>query len=91
MGYRRVQITLYVNDETDLYNTLQEVRFEIDRKVFDRENIRQRKFSGTWEEEVTQSSPLADSLLGSYETRAKWESNVATSREFRAFQKEEDS
>ena len=38
---RRVDITVYVNDEHDLYNTLQEVRSEIDRKVFDRDNIRQ--------------------------------------------------
>ena len=87
---RRVDITVYVNDEHDLYNTLQEVRSEIDRKVFNRTNIRQRNFNGTWEEEVTSSSPLADRLLGSYETRAKWQSNVATSREFYQFQKSDD-
>ena len=87
---RRVDITVYVNDEHDLFNTLQEVRSEIDRKVFNRTNIRQRNFSGTWEEEVTSSSPLADRLLGSYETRAKWQSNVATSREFYQFQKSEE-
>ena len=87
---RRVDITVYVNDEHDLFTTLQEVRSEIDRKVFNRTNIRQRNFSGTWEEEVTSSSPLADRLLGSYETRAKWQSNVATSREFYQFQKSEE-
>jgi len=85
---RRIDITAYVNDEYSFYDILKEVRSEIDRKVFDRDNIRQRKFSGTWEEEVTSSSPLADRYGYRYETVAKWESNVVPYKEFIQFQKE---
>ena len=85
---RKINITVYVNDEYSLYDILKEVRSEIDRKVFDRDNIRQRKFSGTWEEEVTSSSPLADRYGYRYETVAKWESNVVPYKEFIQFQKE---
>jgi len=85
---RKINITVYVNDEYSLYDILKEVRSEIDRKVFDRDNIRQRKFSGTWEEEVTSSSPLADRYGYRYETVAKWESNVVPNSEFIKFQKE---
>ena len=83
---RKINITVYVNDEYSLYDILKEVRSEIDRKVFDRTNIRQRKFSGRWEEEVTSSSPLANRYGYRYETVAKWESNVVSESEFRRFQ-----
>ena len=85
---RKHTITVYTNDEYSLYEILREVRSEIDRKVFDRDNIRQRKFSGTWEEEVTSSSPLADRNGYRYETVAKWESVVVPNKEFIQFQKE---
>jgi len=85
---RKHTITVYTNDEYSLYEILREVRSEIDRKVFDRDNIRQRKFSGTWEEEVTSSSPLADRYGYRYETVAKWESVVVPNKEFIQFQKE---
>jgi len=85
---RKHTITVYTNDEYSLYDILKEVRSEIDRKVFDRDNIRQRKFSGTWEEEVTSSSPLADRYGYRYETVAKWESVVVPNKEFIQFQKE---
>ena len=85
---RKHTITVYTNDEYSLYEILQEVRFQIDRKVFDRTNIRQRKFSGTWEEEVTSSSPLANRYGYRYETVAKWESVVVPNKEFIQFQKE---
>ena len=79
---RKHTITVYANDEYSLYDILNEVRSEIDRKVFDRDNIRQRKFSGTWEMEV-------DSSLCNwrYEKVAKWESNVVPDNEFVRFQK----
>ena len=80
---RKINITVYVNDEDSLYDILQEVRFQIDRKVFSRDNIRQRKFSGTWEMEVD-SSPCN----WRYEKVAKWESNVVPNKEFIQFQKE---
>ena len=85
---RKHTITVYTNDEYSLYDILREVRSEIDRKVFDRDNIRQRKFSGTWEEEVTSTSPLADRYGYRYETVAKWESNVVPNSEFIKFQKD---
>tara|TARA_R100001460_G_scaffold22949_2_gene46564 strand:+ start:150 stop:416 length:267 start_codon:yes stop_codon:yes gene_type:complete len=85
---RKHTITVYTNDEYSLYDILREVRSEIDRKVFDRTNIRQRKFSGTWEEEVTSSSPLADRYGYRYETVAKWESVVVPNKEFIQFQKD---
>ena len=87
---RKINITVYVNDEYSLYDILKEVRSEIDRKVFSRDNIRQRKFSGIWEEEITNSSPLAftKSFGYQYETVAKWESNVVSKKEFIEFQKE---
>tara|TARA_R100000655_G_scaffold85211_1_gene124860 strand:- start:282 stop:548 length:267 start_codon:yes stop_codon:yes gene_type:complete len=85
---RKHTITVYTNDEYSLYEILREVRSEIDRKVFDRDNIRQRKFSGTWEEEVTSTSPLADRYGYRYETVAKWESVVVPNKEFIKFQKE---
>ena len=85
---RKHTITVYTNDEYSLYEILREVRSEIDRKVFDRDNIRQRKFSGTWEEEVTSSSPLADRYGYRYETVAKWESVVVPNKEFIQFQKD---
>jgi len=85
---RKHTITVYTNDEYSLFEILREVRSEIDRKVFDRDNIRQRKFSGTWEEEVTSSSPLANRYGYRYETVAKWESVVVPNKEFIQFQKE---
>ena len=77
---RRHDITVYTNDEHDLYEILNEVRSEIDRKVFTRPNVRQRKFKGTHEVEKTNSY--------NYETVAKWESNVVPDSEFIQFQKE---
>jgi len=84
---RKINITVYVNDEYSLYDILKEVRSEIDRKVFTRENIRQRKFSGTWEIEKDYKSPTWP-YHGNYETVAKWESNVVPNKEFIQFQKE---
>ena len=82
---RKINITVYVNDEYSLYDILREVRSEIDRKVFTRENIRQRKFSGTWEVEKQVDSPTWP-FYGHYETVAKWESNVVPNSEFIKFQ-----
>ena len=48
---RKHTITIYTNDECSLWDIMREINCEIDRKVFDRQNIRQRKFSGTWEVE----------------------------------------
>ena len=76
---RRHTITVYTNDEYSLSDILNEVRAEIDSKVFNRNNTKQRKFSGTWEEEGSNWS---------YETVAKWESNVVPNSEFIQFQKE---
>ena len=84
---RKINITVYVNDECSLYEILNEVRSEIDRKVFSRENIRQRKFTGTWEVEKDISSPLQP-YCWKYETVAKWESVVVPNKEFIKFQKE---
>ena len=78
---RKHTITVYTNDEYSLYDILNEVRSEIDRKVFDRDNIRQRKFFGTWEMEV--DSSLCNCR---YEKVAKWESNVVPDSEFIKFQ-----
>ena len=83
---RKHTITVYANDEYSLYDILNEVRSEIDRKVFTRDNIRQRKFSGTWEVEKSNSSPTWR-YFGNYETVAKWESNVVPDDEFIEFQK----
>tara|TARA_Y100001972_G_scaffold65812_1_gene80179 strand:- start:71 stop:337 length:267 start_codon:yes stop_codon:yes gene_type:complete len=85
---RKHTITIYTNDELSLWDIMREINFEIDRKVFYRQNIRQRKFSGTWEEEVTSSSPLANRYGYRYETVAKWESVVVPNKEFIQFQKE---
>ena len=76
---RKHTITVYTNDEYSLHDILSEVRAEIDSKVFNRDNTKQRKFSGTWEEEGPNWS---------YETVAKWESNVVPKSEFIQFQKE---
>ena len=76
---RKHTITVYTNDEYSLYDILNEVRAEIDNTVFNRDNIRQRKFSGKWESVRPN---------GSYETVAKWESNVVPDSEFNQFQKE---
>ncbi len=76
---RKHTITVYTNDEDSLYDILNEVRAEIDSTVFNRNNIRQRKFSGTWE---------AEQPNWSYETVARWESNVVPDSEFIQFQKE---
>ena len=84
---RKINITVYVNDEYSLYDILKEVRSEIDRKVFSRDNIRQRKFTGTWEVEKDISSPLWP-YCWKYETVAKWESVVVPNKEFIQFQKE---
>ena len=84
---RKINITVYVNDEYSLYDILKEVRSEIDRKVFNKNNIRQRKFSGTWEVEKDISSPLWP-YRWKYETVAKWESVVVPNKEFIQFQKE---
>ena len=84
---RKHTITVYTNDEYSLYDILNEVRAEIDSTVFNRNNIRQRKFSGIWEEEKSNSSPVCYSI-SHYETVAKWESNVVPNSEFIQFQKE---
>ena len=76
---RKHTITVYPNDEYSLYEILNDVRAEIDSTVFSRGNIRQRKFSGKWE---------AERPNWSYETVAKWESNVVPDSEFIQFQKE---
>ena len=75
---RKHTITVYTNDEYSLYDILNDVRAEIDSTVFNRDNTRQRKFSGTWE---------AERPNWSYETVAKWESNVVPDSEFIQFQK----
>ena len=85
---RKHTITIYTNDEYSLYDILKEVRSEIDRKVFDRQNIRQRKFSGTWEVEKESTSPTWP-YWGNYETVAKWESVVVPNSEFIKFQSEQ--
>jgi len=82
---RKFNITVYVNDENSLYDILKEVRSEIDSKVFNRNNIRQRKFTGTWQMEKDISSPLWP-YRWKYETVAKWESNVVSNKEFIQFQ-----
>ena len=82
---RKHTITVYTNDEYGLYEILKEVRSEIDRKVFDRENKKQRKFTGTWEVEKTIDSPTWR-FFGNYETVAKWESNVVSDDEYVRFQ-----
>ena len=84
---RKHTITVYTNDEYSLYDILNEVRAEIDSKVFNRDNTKQRKFSGIWEEEKSNSSPVCYSS-SHYETVAKWESNVVPNSEFIQFQKE---
>ena len=84
---RRHDITVYTNDEHDLYNILNEVRSQIDRKVFDRANIKQRNFSGSHEIEKSTDSPTWK-YFGHYETVASWESNVVPDDEFIQFQKE---
>tara|TARA_B100000902_G_scaffold316919_1_gene308397 strand:- start:6 stop:266 length:261 start_codon:yes stop_codon:yes gene_type:complete len=84
---RKHTITVYTNDEYSLYDILNEVRAEIDSKVFNRDNTKQRKFSGTWEEEKSNSSSFCYSS-SHYETVAKWESNVVPNSEFIQFQKE---
>ena len=76
---RKHTITVYTNDEYSLYEILNNVRAEIDSTVFSRGNIRQRKFSGKWE---------AERSNWSYETVAKWESNVVPDSEFIQFQME---
>ena len=85
---RKHTITIYTNDEYSLYDILKEVRCQIDRKVFDRQNIRQRKFSGTWEVEKDYTSPTWP-YWGNYETVAKWESNIVPNSEFIKFQSEQ--
>ena len=84
---RKHTITVYTNDENSLYDILQEVRFQIDRQVFDRDNIRQRKFSGTWEVEKNIST-IGNPYRWKYETVAKWESVVVPNKEFIQFQKD---
>ena len=87
---RKHTITVYTNDECSFYEILNEVRFQIDSKVFSRDNIRQRKFSGTWEVEKDISSPLWP-YRWKYETVAKWESNVVSNKEFIHFQPKESN
>ena len=82
---RKHTITVYTNDEYGLYEILKEVRSEIDRKVFDRKDRKQRKFSGTWEVEKTIDSPTWR-FMGHYETVAMWKSNVVSDDEFIKFQ-----
>ena len=82
---RKHTITIYTNDECSLWDIMREVNLEIDRKVFDRKNIRQRKFSGTWEVEKNNTSP-AWPYMGNYETVAVWESNIVPDDEFIRFQ-----
>tara|TARA_R100000008_G_C3510673_1_gene128638 strand:+ start:235 stop:501 length:267 start_codon:yes stop_codon:yes gene_type:complete len=86
---RKHTITVYTNDEYSLYDILNEVRSEIDHKVFSRDNIRQRKFAGTVEGEKTSSNFFtSNNLYGEYEVVAKWESNVVPDNEFVQFQKD---
>ena len=82
---RKHTITIYTNDECSLWDIMREINFQIDRNVFSRENIRQRKFSGTWEVEKESTSPTWP-YLGNYETVAKWESVVVPNKEFIQFQ-----
>ena len=84
---RKHTITIYTNDECSLWDIMREINFQIDRNVFSRENIRQRKFSGTWEVEKQVDSPTWP-FYGHYETVAKWESNVVPNSEFIKFQKD---
>ena len=84
---RKHTITVYTNDEYSLYDILNEVRSEIDRKVFSRDNIKQRKFSGSHEIEKSTDSPTWK-YFGHYEKVASWESNVVPDDEFIKFQKE---
>jgi hypothetical protein len=84
---RKHTITVYTNDEYSLYDILNEVRSEIDRKVFSRDNIKQRKFSGSHEIEKSTDSPTWK-YFGHYETVASWESNVVPDDGFIKFQKE---
>ena len=83
---RKHTITVYTNDEYSLYEILNDVRAEIDSTVFNRDNIRKRKFAGTWEAEKANCSN--GWWNPSYETVAKWESNVVPDSEFIQFQKE---
>ena len=86
---RKHTITVYTNDEYSLYEILNDVRAEIDSTVFNRDNTRQRKFSGTWEtERSTRSGEFWERAALNYETVAKWESNVVPNSEFIQFQKE---
>ena len=85
---RKHTITIYTNDECSLWDIMREINFEIDRKVFDRQNIRQRKFSGTWEVEKNIST-IASPYRWKYETVAKWESNIVPNSEFIKFQSEQ--
>ena len=85
---RKHKITIYTNDECLLWDIMREINFQIDRKVFDRQNIRQRKFSGTWEVEKNIST-IASPYRFKYETVAKWESNIVPNSEFIKFQSEQ--
>jgi len=85
---RKHTITIYTNDECSLWDIMREINFQIDRNVFSRENIRQRKFSGTWEVEKNSTSPTWP-YWGNYETVAKWESIVVPNSEFIKFQSEQ--
>ncbi len=86
---RKHTITVYTNDEYSLSDILNEVRAEIDSKVFNRNNTKQRKFSGTWEtERSNRSGEFWERAVLNYETVAKWESNVVPNSEFIQFQKE---
>ena len=78
---RKHTITVYTNDEYSLYEILNDVRAEIDSKVFSRDNVWQRKFSGTWEKFGKKDGWSSDIV-------AKWESNVVPNSEFIQFQKE---
>ena len=82
---RKHTITIYSNDEYTFWQILKEVNIDITKEVFDRENIRKRKFSGTLEQEKDCDSPNWR-YMGNTETIAKWESNVVSESEFRRFQ-----
>ncbi len=87
---RKHTITIYTNDEYSLYEIINEVRYEIDHKVFGRENPKQRKFSGTCEMEKSRNSSIFNStnLYGEYEVVAMWKSNVVPDDEFMRFQRD---
>ena len=78
---RKHTITIYSNDEFSFDNILQAISFDVTKNVFDRENIRKRKFNGKIEECI-------DEDWSNSKWVARWESNVVSESEFRRFQNE---